>query len=102
MAKNGDSLSTLIKRKREVILNLNLSIFLLFVLAQRAIDALNNTPINGYPLRVSYYNDNRKWNLNVFVKNIDKRVTQKELYDVFSKYGKINSCKVGYLGKLML
>jgi len=66
--------------------------------AEMALDTLNNTPINGRPCRIMWSQRDptmRKTGLgNVFIKNLDPKITHKELYDIFSRYGNILSCKV--------
>ncbi|XP_078171366.1 polyadenylate-binding protein 2-like isoform X2 [Carex rostrata] len=66
--------------------------------AAKALEALNFTPINGKPIRVMHSNrdpSSRQINeANLFVKNLDKSVTNLLLYKTFSPYGHILSCKV--------
>jgi len=66
--------------------------------AERALDTLNNTLINGKACRIMWSQRDptmRKTGLgNVFIKNLDPKITHKELYDTFSQFGNILSCKV--------
>jgi len=66
--------------------------------AERALDTLNYSLIRGRACRIMW--SHRDPNLrksgsgNVFVKNLDKNVDNKSLYDTFSLFGNILSCKV--------
>ncbi|KAK4405205.1 Polyadenylate-binding protein 8 [Sesamum angolense] len=66
--------------------------------AAKAIEDLNFTPLNGKCIRISYSNRDasvRKSGAgNIFVKNLDKEVDHKALYNLFSPYGNIISSKV--------
>jgi len=66
--------------------------------AQKAIDALNFEVINNRPIRIMWSQRDpsvRRSGLgNVFVKNLDKRIDIKALYDTFSLFGPILSCKI--------
>lgn len=59
--------------------------------AERCLNEMNNTLHQGLPLRIVHsvpkVNYNEKANL--LVKNIDKEVSQQDLHEVFSKYGRI-------------
>eukprot|EP00008_Paramoeba_atlantica_P008402 CAMPEP_0201485054 /NCGR_PEP_ID=MMETSP0151_2-20130828/9179_1 /ASSEMBLY_ACC=CAM_ASM_000257 /TAXON_ID=200890 /ORGANISM="Paramoeba atlantica, Strain 621/1 / CCAP 1560/9" /LENGTH=598 /DNA_ID=CAMNT_0047869013 /DNA_START=137 /DNA_END=1933 /DNA_ORIENTATION=- len=66
--------------------------------AERALDTLNNTLIKGKPCRIMWSQRDpsvRKSGVgNVFIKNLDKTIDHKALYDTFSDFGNILSCKV--------
>jgi len=66
--------------------------------AKRALDTLNYSQIRGRACRIMW--SHRDPNLrkggagNVFVKNLDKNIDNKALFDTFSLFGNILSCKV--------
>jgi len=66
--------------------------------AERALDTLNNTNLRGRPIRVMWSQRDpsvRKSGVgNIFIKNLDKSIDHKALYDTFSDFGNILSCKV--------
>lgn len=66
--------------------------------AVRAIEKLNHTPVNGKIIRVMWSHrdsEARKSGLgNLFVKNLSGSVDNVKLYEIFSKFGNILSCKV--------
>jgi polyadenylate-binding protein len=66
--------------------------------AERVLDTLNNTIIKGKPCRIMWCQRDpsvRKSGLgNIFIKNLDLSIGHKELYDTFSDFGNILSCKV--------
>jgi len=66
--------------------------------AERALDTLNNTNLRGRPIRVMWSQRDpsvRKSGVgNIFIKNLDKTIDHKALYDTFSDFGNILSCKV--------
>ncbi|ERN03845.1 hypothetical protein AMTRI_Chr05g73760 [Amborella trichopoda] len=66
--------------------------------AQRAIDMLNFTQINGKPIRIMFSHRDpsiRKSGFaNVFIKNLDVSIDNKGLYDIFASFGKVLTCKV--------
>jgi polyadenylate-binding protein len=66
--------------------------------AELALDTLNYTAVNGVPMRIMWSQRDpsvRKSGIgNVFIKNLDKSIDNKALYDTFSAFGNILSCKV--------
>jgi len=66
--------------------------------AERAMDVLNFTQVKGRPCRIMWANRDKsartKSENNVFVKNLDRNIDNKALYDTFSLFGHIVSCKV--------
>ncbi|CAL0322472.1 unnamed protein product [Lupinus luteus] len=66
--------------------------------AARALDVLNFTPLNNRPIRVMYSHRDpsirKSGTANIFIKNLDKTIDHKGLYDTFSAFGQILSCKV--------
>lgn len=66
--------------------------------AERALDTLNFSAVKNHPCRIMWSHRDpsvrRSAVGNIFVKNLDKSIDNKALFDTFSLFGNILSCKV--------
>lgn len=67
--------------------------------ALRCLKEMNNASINGHQIVLSMKQKKDDFKsldekANILVKNIDKEVKQGELYELFSQFGAIQSCKL--------
>lgn len=66
--------------------------------AERALDTMNFDVLNGKPMRIMWSQRDpatrRSGAGNIFIKNLDKVIDNKSIYDTFSLFGNILSCKV--------
>lgn len=68
--------------------------------AERALDLLNYKEIKGKPCRIMWSQRDpslrRSGSGNIFIKNLDKTIDNKLIYDTFASFGNILSCKISY------
>ncbi|VDL72821.1 unnamed protein product [Nippostrongylus brasiliensis] len=66
--------------------------------AERALDTMNFDILHGRPMRIMWSQRDpavrRSGTGNIFIKNLDKVIDNKSIYDTFSLFGNILSCKV--------
>ncbi|KAF9589887.1 hypothetical protein IFM89_029250 [Coptis chinensis] len=66
--------------------------------AKSAMEILNFTPLNGKPIRIMLSHRDpsihKSGHANVFIKNLDPEIDNKNLHDSFSTFGKVLSCNV--------
>lgn len=78
----------------------------LFIIAERALDTMNFDTVKGRPIRIMWSQRDpslRKSGVgNVFIKNLDKSIDNKAMYDTFSAFGNILSCKVSIVSYVQI
>lgn len=66
--------------------------------AERALENLNYEDLLGRQIRIMWCQRDpslrKSGRGNIFIKNLDKSIAQKDLYDTFCHFGKILSCKI--------
>jgi len=66
--------------------------------AERALDTMNFTPINGKPCRLMWSERDpkkrKRTEANLFIRNLHHTIDNKTLFDTFSMFGDILSCKI--------
>ena len=76
----------------------NVLSIVILLLAECALDTMNYDVLKGRPIRIMWSQRDpglRKSGVgNIFIKNMDESIDNKALYDTFSTFGNILSCKV--------
>jgi len=66
--------------------------------AERALDTMNFTPINHKPCRLMWSERNpekrKRHEANLYIRNLHQTIDNKTLFDTFSMFGDILSCKI--------
>jgi len=66
--------------------------------AERALDTMNFDVLNNKPIRIMWSQRDptirRSGAGNIFIKNLDQHIDTKSIYDTFSMFGSILSCKI--------
>jgi len=66
--------------------------------AERALDTMNFDELKSRPMRIMWSQRDpairKSGKGNVFIKNLDKSIDNKQLFDTFSQFGNILSCKI--------
>ena len=66
--------------------------------AERALDTMNFDELKGIPMRIMWSQRDpsvrKSGQGNIFIKNLDKTIDHKQLYDTFSQFGNILSSKI--------
>uniref|UniRef100_A0A1I8HVE1 Polyadenylate-binding protein n=1 Tax=Macrostomum lignano TaxID=282301 RepID=A0A1I8HVE1_9PLAT len=66
--------------------------------AERALDTMNFDSMKGRPIRIMWSQRDpslrKSGQGNIFIKNLDKQIDNKAMYDTFSAFGNILSCKI--------
>ncbi|KAG6396943.1 hypothetical protein SASPL_143102 [Salvia splendens] len=87
-----------ILRPAVIIPNLNELCAYNFPIRSNAKDALNFTHVNGMPIRIMFSHRDpslqKSGYANLFIKNLDQAIDTKALFETFSAFGTVLSCKI--------